>query len=27
MWETPLSGNDIGKVSFTDFFLHDGQPI
>ena len=27
MWETPLRGNDIGKVSFTDFFLHDGQPI
>ena len=27
MWETPLRGNDIGKVSFSDFFLHDGQPI
>ncbi len=27
MWETPLRGNDIGKASFTDFFLHDGQPI
>ena len=27
MWETPLRGNDNGKVSFADFFLHDGQPI
>ncbi len=27
MWETPLWGSDIGKVSFSDFFLHDGQPI
>ncbi len=27
MWETPLRSNDIGKVSFTDFFLDDGQPI
>ena len=27
MWETALRGNDIGKASFTDFFLLDGQPI
>ncbi len=27
MWETPLRGNDIGIVSFSDFFLHDGQRI
>ena len=27
MWETPLRGNNIGKVSFTGFVLHDGQPI
>ena len=27
MWETPLRGNDISKASFTDLFLHDGQPI
>ncbi len=27
MWETPLRGHDIGKVSFTDFFLHDGQQL
>ena len=27
MWETPLRGNDIGKISFTGFVLHDGQPI
>ena len=27
MWETPLWGSDIGKVSFSDFFLRDGQPI
>ncbi len=27
MWETPLRGNDIGKVSCTNFFLHDSQPI
>ena len=27
MWETPLRGNDIGKVSLTDFFLLDGQPV
>ena len=27
LWETPLRGNDIGKVSLTDFFLHDGQPV
>ncbi len=27
MWQTPLRGNDIGKVSCTNFFLHDSQPI
>ena len=27
MWETPLRGNDIGKVSFKDFFLANGQPL
>ena len=27
MCRIPLWGNDIGKVSFTDFFLHDGQPL
>ena len=27
IWETPLRGSNIGKVSFTDFFLLAGQPI
>ena len=27
MWKVPLWGNEIGKVSFTNFFLHDCQPI
>ena len=27
MWETPLKNNDIGRVSVTDFFQADGQPL
>lgn len=27
VWETPLRNNDIGRVSATDFFQADGQPI
>ena len=27
MWETPLRGKDIGKVSIEDFFTLEGQPI
>ena len=27
MWETPIGGNDIGKISIDDFFTLEGQPI
>ena len=27
MWETPMRGNNHGKLTWSDFFLPEGQPL